>query len=308
METSQQLQGTGERTSADRVQSFWKNGFLGPIRVYSPSEARELLHRIRTANTDREHILFDNQVNYDRHFDIPELSRHIGREQIVDVVRQLLGPDLLCWRSEFFPKFPGTAGTEWHQVTNYQYATGSPMLKPTQETTHGLLDLTVWTAFTDCTIENGCMKFLPGSHTRTYYDESKSVSAGREGEYRSMTAGGAFFGYNFEDFKVDPGWIPDESKAVSMEMQAGECVVFSARCVHASHPNTTRRSTRFAITSRYVSTHVRVYPDWANFEAHGGQFDLSNWGAVLVSGADRFGHNRLRIENNRGERFPYVGS
>lgn len=292
-------------TAQDWVQSFWKNGFTGPFRVYEPEEARDLLHRIRTANVDREHILFDNEVNYDRHFDIPELTRHIGRQQILEVVRALLGQDLLCWRTEFFPKFPGAPGTEWHQVTDYRYATGSPMLRPTLPTAGALLDLTVWTAFTEATRENGCMKFLPGSHERTYYDESRSTSAGRDGEYRSVTAGTSFFGYNFEDFKVEPSWIPDESEAVSMEMKAGECVVFSARCVHASHPNTTRRSTRFAITSRYVATHVRVYPDWSAFDAHGGHFDLTNWGTVLVSGQDQYGHNKLRELNNRGERFPH---
>ncbi|HKY39948.1 MAG TPA: chlorinating enzyme [Polyangiaceae bacterium] len=290
----------------ERIRTFWEDGFIGPIPVYSPEEARELLQRIRIANVDRERILFDNDVNYDRHFDISELTRHIGRPQIVEVVRQLLGKDLLCWRSEFFPKFPGTAGTEWHQVTNYQYATGSPMLKATRPAAHGLLDLTVWTAFTDCNRENGCMKFLPGSHKHAYYDESRSVSAGRNGGYRSVTAGTSFFGYNFEDFKVDPSWIPDESAAVSMEMKAGECVIFSARCVHASHPNTTRRTTRFAITSRYVATHVRVYPDWSRFEAHGGAFELADWGTVLVSGKDDFGHNRLRTHNNRGEAFPHL--
>jgi non-heme Fe2+,alpha-ketoglutarate-dependent halogenase len=91
-----------------------------------------------------------------------------------------------------------------------------------------------------------------------------------------------------------------------MEMRAGECVIFTARCVHASHPNVTARSTRLAITCRYVPTHVRVYPDWNSFRAHGGDFDLGDYGCVLVSGEDRFKHNRIRSESNHGEPFPYV--
>jgi non-haem Fe2+, alpha-ketoglutarate-dependent halogenase len=284
---------------------FEKNGFLGPIKVYEPEEAREILHRIRTSNTDRSRAIFDNDVNYDRHFDVPDLATHIGQRAIIEKVRKLIGADFFCWRTEFFPKFPGSPGTEWHQVSDYQYATGSPMLRPTQALESDHLDITVWTAFTEATRENGCMKFLPGSHRKKYYDESLSTGAGREGEYRSVDAQTGFFGYNFEDFKVDPSWVPDESAAVAMEMKPGECVMFTPKCVHGSFPNSTRRTTRFAITARYVPTHVRVYPDWQSFVAHGGSFDLANYGCVLVSGEDTYRHNRVRVEDNHGRAFAH---
>lgn len=291
------------------LESFEKNGFMGPFTLYSPEEARDRLRRIRLGNQDRSHVLFDNDVNYDRHFDIPELAEHIGHPTIVEKVAKILGPDLFAWRTEFFPKFPGSPGTEWHQVRNYQYATGEAMLeRDTPDADDRPLDITVWTAFTEATIANGCMKFLPGSHRKLYYDESKPPSAGREGEYKSAEAmenHGSFFGYDFSEFRVDPEWLPPEDQAFAMEMQAGQCVIFSARCVHASYPNTTERSTRFAIAARYVPTDVRVYPGWASFTAHGGTFDLSRYGCVLVSGEDRYDHNRIRAEDNLGRPFPY---
>jgi non-heme Fe2+,alpha-ketoglutarate-dependent halogenase len=173
------------------------------------------------------------------------------------------------------------------------------------------LDITVWTTFTPATKENGCMKFLPGSHRKLYYDESKSVSRGRETGYsavQAMEQHGSFFGYDFNEFRVDPDWLPPEDEAVAMEMAAGQCVIFSARCVHASYPNTSERSTRFAIAARYVPTEVRVYPGWTSFEAHGGHFDLSRYGCVLVSGQDTYGHNRIRAEDNWGRPFPHVAA
>lgn len=285
---------------------FEKNGFIGPIKLYEPEEAKEILHEIRIKNLDRSKILFDNDVNYDRHFDIAELTRHVGHKKIIEKVSSILGQDVLCWRSEFFPKFPGSAATEWHQVSNYQYATGTPMLKPTLENRTIPLDLTVWTCFTEATIENGCMKFLPGSHKKLYYDESKEIARGREEEYRSVTANTGFFGYDFQEFKVDEDWIPDEQKAVSMVMQPGECVIFSARCVHASHPNTTKHKTRFAITARYTTPDVKVYSGMDTFQAHGGDFNLKDYGTVLVSGENKFDHNKVRTHNNWGEPFPYV--
>jgi non-heme Fe2+,alpha-ketoglutarate-dependent halogenase len=302
------MTGTADVTDDPDLRAFEENGVIGPFTLYSPEEARSILRRIRIGNQDRSCILFDNEVNYDRHFDIPELADHIGHPTIVEKVGKILGPDLLNWRTEFFPKFPGTPGTEWHQVRNYQYATGTAMLEHSTASDELPLDITVWTTFTEATKENGCMKFLPGSHRKLHYDESKSVSAGRDGDYSSVTAMeevGSFFGYDFKEFRVDPEWVPPEDEALAMDMEAGQCVIFTARCVHASYPNTTQRSTRFAIAARYVPTEVKVYPGWTSFEAHGGRFDLSRYGCVLVAGQDTYGHNRIRTEDNHGRPFPY---
>ncbi len=290
------------RLTKSEIQSFYKNGFAGPFKLYDPNDAKTLLRAIRKNNADRSNIIFDNEVNYDRHFDIPELAVHICRKEIVKRIQSLFGNDIFCWRTEFFPKFPGSAGTEWHQVANYQYANGTPMIESMTEN-DDLIDLTVWTTFTDATKENGCMKFLPGSHKRKYYDESKPVDIGKKVGYQSIKSDTGFFGYQFSEFKIDPKWEPNENEAVSMEMQAGEFVIFTAKCVHASHANITDRFTRFAISSRYVPTHVRVYPNQEKFFAHGSLFDLNKYGCVLVSGKDKYKHNRVRDMDNHNKKF-----
>ncbi|MEM8908916.1 MAG: chlorinating enzyme [Bacteroidota bacterium] len=282
---------------------FFKQGFIGPFRIYEEKEAKHILRQVRIKNNIRTNILFNNDVNYDRHFDISELSRHVCNPGIVGRVSSILGEDLICWRSEFFPKFPGAKGTEWHQVGDHSYATGEPMLVPTAQQEGMPLDLTVWTAFTDATIENGCLKFMPGSQNKMYFDSSKVIETGRDAAYRSVEADTSFYGYNFADFKIDDSWEPDESKAVAMEMKPGECVLFSSKCMHGSYPNITERNTRFAISARYLATHVQVYPNAESFQAHGGHFDLTHYGPILVSGKDDYGHNRLRTENNLGETF-----
>ena len=75
----------------DDVARFHRDGFLGPVELYDPQTAKEILQEIRLANNDRSRILFDNNVNYDRHFDIPPLARHIGHPTIVEKLRKLLG-------------------------------------------------------------------------------------------------------------------------------------------------------------------------------------------------------------------------
>ncbi|EKZ5284312.1 chlorinating enzyme [Klebsiella aerogenes] len=287
----------------DDILKFERDGFIGPIKLYEPEEAGEILRALRLANHDREHILYDNNMNYDRHFDIPELSKHIMHPTITKYLKAILGPDLLCWRSEWFAKFPGAAGTEWHQVRDYSYTDGNPLIVPTETSWNAFIDLTVWTAFTPAKIKTACMRFLPGSHYKYYYDEKKNAQTGRAGSYSHMETNTGFFGYDFSEFKVDPEWDPEGADPVDMELNAGECVIFTASCAHASHPNITEKETRLAISGRYVPTHVRVYPNLKSYNAHGETFDLENYATVLVSGEDNYHHNRIRTKNNRGVKF-----
>jgi non-heme Fe2+,alpha-ketoglutarate-dependent halogenase len=282
---------------------FWRDGYAGPFRVYPAERAAELLRRIRIGNQDRSRAVFDNDVNYDRHFDIPELAAHIGHPDILAAVQPILGPDVMCWRSEFFPKFPGSAATEWHQVDDFSYATGEPMLVPGTDWGEWPFGVTVWTAFTRSTISNGCLRVIPGSHRQRYYDERRPVSKGRDGAFQSVTADGNFYGYDFTDFQLDPDWTPPEDQAVDLVMEPGEAVVFTSRCLHASQPNTSLRDTRFAITARFVAGHVDVYPGWDRFTSHGGEFDLSSHGVVPVSGSCSASRTRVRTEDSWGVGF-----
>lgn len=220
-------------------------------------------------------------------------------------LQAILGSDVLLWRTEFFPKFPGSDGTQWHQVRDYSYANGNPQLLPTQSDWDAFIDITVWTTFTPATKKTGCMRFVRGSHRKWYYDERKETMQGRATKYDVNAAETQFFGYDFEDFAIDKDWVPPAEDIIELKMQPGEAVLFTANCVHGSLPNTTERETRFAIAGRYVPTHVRVYPDQEGFMAHGAAFDLSEYGSVLVAGENNFTHNRIRDKNNYDEPFVF---
>ncbi|MFD4369969.1 chlorinating enzyme [Rhodococcus sp. NPDC058521] len=289
----------------DEIEQFTRDGFLGPIKLYEPEEAEELIRQIRIRNFDGSKALYQNSVNYDRHFDIPELSRHINHPTIVKYLAAILGPDILSWRTEWFPKFPGAKATEWHQVRDYSYANGTPQLEPTESDWNAFIDITVWTTFTPATKDTACMRFVKGSHRHRIFDEHQPTSAGRSDDYDVAHAETGFFGYDFSDFKIDSDWEPAPEDVVELEMNPGEAVIFTASCVHGSLPNNTERETRFAIAGRYVPTHVRVYPNQDSFTAHGASFDLADYGSVLVSGENQYTHNRIRSENNHGEPFSF---
>jgi non-heme Fe2+,alpha-ketoglutarate-dependent halogenase len=138
-----------------------------------------------------------------------------------------------------------------------------------------------------------------------HYDESKEMKYTPEQvnmlEKNGMKSG--FFGYDYRNLQKDPDWVPDDSKAVSMVMRAGQCVIFWSTLMHASWPNVTTNQTRLGFTARYVPTGVRVYPDTDTIDEYGSTLSLEHYGCVLVSGKDDYKHNRMLIKNRRGLSF-----
>ncbi|MDR6594006.1 non-heme Fe2+,alpha-ketoglutarate-dependent halogenase [Saccharothrix longispora] len=249
-----------------------------------------------------------NLSNYDRHLDVDFLAEHITRPEIVDRVSSILGPDVLCWRSEFFPKYPGDEGTDWHQADNFSNVAGSkhPQIVWPEDAEFGGT-ITVWTAFTEASVDMGCLQFIPGSHRSMNYDESKSMDYNpdlinkldKDGVRRG------FFGYDYRQLQKDPDWTPDEANAVSQVMRQGQFIIFWSTLMHASHPHAgLTNDMRLGFAGRYLPTSVRVYPNSESLAEFGGTASLDKFGNVLVSGEDRFGHNKFARETVNGYRFP----
>ncbi|OON71546.1 chlorinating enzyme [Streptomyces tsukubensis] len=300
--------------SPEELASFHRNGYIGPLTVYTPEEMDTMWKTVRREALDRSHAAYPevdssvgapNIFNYDRHLDIDLLAQHVCNRRIVDRVASILGPDLLCWRTEFFPKYPGDEGTDWHQADTFANASGKPQLlwPGESEDDFGAGTLTVWTAFTESTRENGCLQIIPGSQNKMNYDETKQMDYD-EGRINSEVKEGVprgFFGYDYRQLQVDPDWRPNEEDAVSLTMEKGQCVIFWSTLMHASLPNiSTGRNYRMGFATRYVPTKVRVYPETDHIEEYGGSISLENWSAVLARGEDSFGHNRITDRTLRG--------
>jgi chlorinating enzyme len=90
---------------------------------------------------------------------IPLLAEIARRPAILDAVESILGPDLLVWSVELFIKEPGDGNVvSWHQDITY-WGMGE-----TDE------EVTAWLALSDVSVEAGCMRFIPGSHTAGIVD------------------------------------------------------------------------------------------------------------------------------------------
>lgn len=89
----------------------------------------------------------DEGVKGSQHF--LDLAMH---GPIVDLVSQVIGPDVILWGCHVFCK-PASEGfeTPWHQDGHYW------PIRP-------LATCTVWVALEPSTIANGCLRVIPGSH------------------------------------------------------------------------------------------------------------------------------------------------
>lgn len=302
--------------TADDLASFQERGYLGPFTVYEVDEMKARWRRERLRLLDRSNAVYQGEAaesgntnisNYDRHLDNAFLADHVCHPEIVGRVVAALGPDVLCWRSEFFPKYPGDEGTDWHQADTFANASGKPQILWPGEMQDFGGTITVWTAFTEANEETGCLQFIPGTHRQMFYDETKRMHYDSN-RINRVDKGGVqrgFFGYDYRELQIDPGWRPDEDQAVSMVMRPGQAIMFWSTLMHASLPHSgSTDEMRLGFAGRYVPTTVRVYPDTDVVEEYGGSVSLDRWGAVLVSGRDTHAHNRLVTATTLGHPFP----
>ncbi len=293
----------------EQIEQFRKNGYAGPFDLYDQDEIKQAYKKLRAALFDNSHSPYglDNRsvtFGYDRHLDVDFLSTHIAQNEIVDRVNSILGPDVICWRSELFPKYPGDEGTDWHQADTFAHASGQPQVVWPDNSDFGGA-ITVWTAMTDVSEENGCLQFIPGTHEEMFYDETKDMKYTPD-QVNLMEKDGVkrgFFGYDYRNLQKDPEFKPDESKAVSIEMKAGQFVIFWSTLMHSSLPNSTENKTRMGFACRYVPAATKIYPDCDEIEEYGSKMSLDNYGVVVVSGENPSEHNRVVEKNLRGKRF-----
>jgi non-heme Fe2+,alpha-ketoglutarate-dependent halogenase len=300
--------------SPEETAQFHRQGFIGPFTLYQPDEMRAIWRKTRLRLLDRSHAAYQpdeavsgstNISNYDRHLDDDFLADHICRREIVDRVSSILGPDVICWRTEFFPKHPGDEGTDWHQADTFANASGTPQILWPDDAEFGGT-ITVWSAFTEATVENGCLQFIPGTHRTMFYDETKRMHYNPD-QINSVDKGGVrrgFFGYDYRQLQVDPHWRPDESAALSLVMEPGQFIIFWSTLMHASHPHLGKtKDMRVGFASRYVPSSVQVYPDSDVIEEYGGRISLEKYGSVLVAGNNLRRDNRMVTETTRGKPF-----
>jgi ectoine hydroxylase-related dioxygenase (phytanoyl-CoA dioxygenase family) len=199
---------TAIRLSQTDIETFRRDGFLAPLALFGADEAR----RWRADLEAFERTLPPGPVAAgDRrklHVRLPWARSLVEDPRLLDVMESLLGPDLLVFTSTFFIKEPGTdAIAAWHQDATYFG------LQPYEH-------VTAWVAFSDASVEAGCMEFIPGSH------RWGQLQHGAEAVKGSVNAGG----------QTIEGAI-DTSGATYAPLATGDVSLHHTLILHNSPPN-----------------------------------------------------------------------
>lgn len=148
-----------------------------------------------------------------------ELAMH---PPIVDMVEQLIGPDVILWGCHVFCK-PASEGfeTPWHQDGHYW------PIRP-------LATCTVWVALEPSTRKNGCLRVIPGSH-RGHILHPHLHEDRNDLTLNQRMADGAF----------------DDKEAVDLELQPGQMSMHDVYMIHGAQANRSGQR-RTGVALRYM--------------------------------------------------------
>jgi non-heme Fe2+,alpha-ketoglutarate-dependent halogenase len=232
-----------------RVADYRRQGYLCPIPVLDPPEVERYRAAVdeleaRLGGSPRPSDMSQPQLHFRWAY---ELATH---PRVLDAVEAVLGPDLLVHSASIFSKPPRSRSfVSWHQDGAY-WDLSEPGVT------------SAWIALSPSTPENGCLRVVPGSHTRRTLPFSESPAPD------NLLASGA-------EIAVEV----DESEARDIVLAPGEMSLHHVDIVHGSNPNGSDVK-RVGFAVRYIAPGVSQR--------------LAHHDVLLARGHDRHGHYTLR--------------
>src|SRR5947207_10306518 len=134
-----------------QIAQYDEEGYLAPIPVMAEDEAFALRQKFEAIEAEMSGAL-RGELRHKTHLLFPFLAGLVRHPQILDAIEDVLGPDILCWSSNFFIKEAADpAFVSWHQDSTY-WGLSSPDVA------------TAWVALTPSNAANGAMAVIRGSH------------------------------------------------------------------------------------------------------------------------------------------------
>ena len=235
-----------------QVQSYRHDGFVYPIPALGADEAARCLADLERAEARLGSPLPKAEMKWRgaAYAYLPWVNELVRHPRILDIVEDVIGPDILVFWSTFFIKEPASPTfAAWHQDATYFG------LEPYEH-------VTAWVALSDASREAGCMEVL------------SSQGAPRQLHHAAARLANSINGAG--QLIVEP---LDEDKAIAMTLRAGELSLHHTLCPHRSAPNRAAHR-RVGLGISYIPAHVRPIGSYrmpallVRGSNTGGHFDL----------------------------------
>ena len=212
--------------STEQIAAYQKDGLLFPIKVMGEAEAHKLQVNLEQYE-EKNGGPIQKEWRHKVHLLFTWANEIIRNPKILDAVEDLIGPNIMCWTTNFFIKEANDPSfVSWHQDSTYWG------LEPADV-------VTAWFAMSDAPIESGAMKFLLGSHQWEQVEHKDTFNSNN-----LLTRG--------QEISIDI----NEEDGVYAPLKAGEISLHHIRAAHGSAPNTTNHR-RIGLAIRYIPTYVK---------------------------------------------------
>lgn len=212
-----------------QLQGYRWDGFAFPFRALTEKEATERLADLEAMEARIGAPLTSADLKWrgGSHYYAGWVNELARDPRVLDVVEDVIGPDILVFWSTFFIKEPKSAGfTAWHQDSTYFG------LEPYEH-------VTAWLALSEASEEAGCMEVLSS-----------------RGQARQMRHAAARLANSLNGAgQVITEPLDDRDRTV-MSLRAGEFSLHHTLCCHTSAPNRAAHR-RVGLGISYIPTRVK---------------------------------------------------
>lgn len=207
------------------ISDYDANGLAFPIPVLTATE----VVRCRTAVDELEETLGGKPPAVElgqTHLNFSWAYELATRPSILDAVEKVLGSNLIVWSTSIFTKYPRDPGfISWHQDGTYWGLDSEKVV-------------TAWIALSDSTVENGCMRIVPGTQREPIHPHKDTFAANNQ-----LSRG--------QEIQADV----DEKDAVDVVLKAGEMSLHHVNIIHGSNSNPTETK-RIGYVVRFITPDV----------------------------------------------------
>jgi phytanoyl-CoA hydroxylase len=232
-----------QQYSTQLKRDFDRDGYIAIRNFFSREEIDELWREIERYKREvapelepTEHLYEDKSrpetLKYLKHIDRydPYFGQLFASDRFVNLAKLLMDDDVVCDNMALFNKPPRIGKETPPHQDGYYF-----MLEPME-------GLTMWLALETVDEENGCVRYVTGSHLRGMREHNKTNTLG------------------FSQGIGDYGTSEDQEQEVAMRAQPGDLLVHHCMTIHRADPNLSDR-TRHSLGLVYYAARARVKTD-----------------------------------------------